>query len=89
MAILDDSSPETDDDLIKVVLGGSGNFGDFWPDKSISVVATKNGLLGSQSEVSSKQGDQMRRFRTVGAILEGLGPPFESNRAQQFRLFIG
>ena len=27
VAILDDSSPETDADLIKVVLGGSGNFG--------------------------------------------------------------
>ena len=52
VAILDDSSPETDADLIKVVLGGSGNFGDFWPEKNISFVATKNGLLGSQAEVS-------------------------------------
>ena len=52
VAILDDTSPETDADLIKVVLGGSGNFGDFWPEKNISFVATKNGLLGSQAEVS-------------------------------------
>ncbi len=51
MAILDESTPETDADLIKVVLGGSGNFDDFWSDKSLTFVATKNGLLGSQAEV--------------------------------------
>jgi hypothetical protein len=34
-----------------VVLGGSGNFDDFWSDKSLAFVATKNGLLGSQAEV--------------------------------------
>ena len=51
IAILDDSSPQTDDELLKLVLGSSGDFTDFWADKSISFVATKNGLFGSQSEV--------------------------------------
>ena len=30
VAILDDSCPETDDELLKIVLGGSGNFSDVW-----------------------------------------------------------
>jgi|688.fasta_scaffold1576986_1 hypothetical protein len=51
VAILDDSCPESDEDLMGIVLGGSGDFADFWADKSISFVATKNGLFGSQSEV--------------------------------------
>ena len=51
VAILDDSCQKTDDDLIRIVLGGSGDFSNFWADKSISFVATKNGLFGSHSEV--------------------------------------
>ena len=51
--VLDDSEPETEDELIKNVFKGGNGCSDIYAEKSWSRVVTKNGLFASQSEVGT------------------------------------
>ena len=53
VASLDDAEPKNDEELFKFLLSGE-NIGYRWADKQITLIATKNGLFGSQSEVICK-----------------------------------
>ena len=49
--VLSDSSPESEEELIRLAMSGCENHRDVFADKSWIRVVTKNGLYVSQSEV--------------------------------------
>ena len=50
--VLNDSEPETEEDLVRLAMAGCETYRDVFADKSWVRVVTKNGLYVSQSEVS-------------------------------------
>ena len=61
--VLDDSAPVDDVEFYKMLTYSAAS--NCWSDKSVEMVATRNGLFGSHSEVRKSQCFRFRESHTI------------------------